>query len=137
MMIYGISLNKFDMETKEYLLERCLIRFAVKKFYGDAEPNYSELARLVFHDRSDPVTTFRSVRQGRPKPQRINIEEAGRMAAAIGMDLASLCFHVQKELEEGWTLEDDFKPEDSSPGPKSGRGKRKGHKSDSKVTPVP
>lgn len=121
MRFSGISPNIFTMEAKEYLLERCLIRYVFEKYYQGKEPNYSEFAKLVFFDRADPVTTFRSVRQGKPKPQRISIEEAARMASIIGTDLASLCFNVQKEVENGWDLENDFKPDEALPGPKKRR----------------
>lgn len=124
MFIPIISLNKFYMETNEYLLERCFIRYVVEKYYRGREPNYSEFAKLVFFDRGDPVTTFRNIRQGKPKPQRLNLEEAARMARLLGTDLASLFFHVQKEVENGWSLEDDFKSDEASPGPK-----KKGRKS--------
>lgn len=111
------------MEAKEYLFERCLIRYVVKKFYKDGEPNYSEFARMIFYDRSDPVTTFRNVRQGKPKPQRINVEEAARMAKCINLEFASLCWNIQQELENGWTLADDFNADEASPGPKSKKNK--------------
>ena len=106
------------MVVKEYLIERCLIRYAFNKYCQDKEPSYSDFAGLIFFDRSDPSTTFKNVRQGKPKPQRITIEEAARMAKSVGTDLASLCFNVQKEIENGWTLKDDFKPEEIPPGPK-------------------
>lgn len=40
------------------------------------------------------------------------------------MDLASLCFNIQKELEYGWTLADDFHAEEALPGPKNKRKKK-------------
>lgn len=116
-------LKSNSMEAKEYLFERCLIRYVVKKYYKGDEPNYSEFARLIFYDRSDPVTTFRNVRQGKPKPQRINVEEAARMAKCINFEFASLCWNIQKELENGWTLADDFSADEASPGPKGKKNK--------------
>lgn len=110
------------MENQEYLFERCLIRYAYKKFIGNGVDNYTEFAKSVFMGVADPVTTFRSVRQGKPKPRRIRLDEAIRMAQINKTDIASLCFNVQKEIENGWSLADDFKPEDGMSGPK---GKRK------------
>lgn len=109
------------MENQEYIFERCLIRYAYKKFIGDGVENYTEFAKSVFKGVADPVTTFRSVRQGKPKPRRIRLDEAIRMAQVNHTDIASLCFNVQKEIESGWSLDDDFTPEEGVSGPKGKR----------------
>jgi len=94
-----------------YLFERCLVRYVIKKYGGD-DPHYSELGRLIFFDQADPATSYRNVRKS-GKPRRVNVAEAVRMAEAVGMDIASLCFHVQKEIDNGWTLVDDETPKET------------------------
>lgn len=55
------------------------------------------------------------------------------MASALGMDLETLCWKVRREIEEGWTLEQDVCRQEE---PKRGRPK-KSEKSSESLHPVP
>ena len=119
--------------NKGFLFERCFVSF-VSKLALERCGSHSEFGRLVFTDAESPINTWRNIRNGnRGKLRDITLKEAFQMAEALGTDLETLCWKVQKELEGGWTLAQDICHQEEA---KSGRP-RKRNKEESQLVPQP
>ena len=100
-----------------YTFERCFVSF-VSRLAVENCGNHSEFARIAFSDSEAPANVWRNIRNGnRGKLRDVTLTDAFNMASTLGMDLETLCWKVRREIEEGWTPEEDVcYQEDSKPG---------------------
>lgn len=100
-----------------YIFERCFVSY-VSRLAVEQCGNHSEFARIAFDGVEAPANTWRNIRNGnRGKLRDVTLKDAFNMASSLGMDLETLCWKVRREIEEGWTPEQDVcHQEDGKPG---------------------
>lgn len=95
------------------IFERCLIWLVCKKADEcDPPKNDTHLSNGVF-DVGHPVNAWRSTRNS---TRTLSLQEAYRLAEAIGLSLDRLCWDVFNELRNGWTMEQDVSLSKPNPG---------------------
>ena len=92
-----------------YIFERCLVAI-VNKMAEEKFSSHSEFAKLAFPLAEAPTNNWRHVRNGsnRGKARRLGVEDAYNIAAALAIDIEVLFWKTRREIEEGWTLEQDI-----------------------------
>ena len=92
--------------NKNYVLERAVVE-VLNRERAKAGINHSRLANAALGNcYQSPVVTWRAFRNPTTKtkqPASISIENAGRVAEALGKDLASVVWQAQRLIEDGWT----------------------------------
>ena len=89
-------------EGFSFQLERCIVETAAE--LADAQGRkYVTLANIAFGNKKDAGRRWRQIRGSKiQKPQRLTIDDAARLAAALGKELPELVFLANERLKAGW-----------------------------------